>query len=204
MATKKKVNDPITVLIDTEPEQPNLMDSTWEIKLVDLATNVFTDISNDVTVQELQDNTISNYSSIPSASSTALAGTRVVNVTNGSEIKDSDFIEFENHSTAYKIVSHSIAAGDGYIKLDKDLTHDVAAGEFIKRVQNTGSYTFTHSISAVGRYAYIITNRESDPNIDLLSQTIEVVLYDIDDVYEQNEDILTAVGSAKDNSKIIV
>ena len=156
MATKKKVNDPITVLIDTEPEQPNLMDSTWEIKLVDLATNVFTDISNDVTVQELQDNTISDYSSIPSASSTALAGTRVVNVTNASEIKDSDFIEFQNHSTAYKVVSHSIAAGDGYIKLDKDLTHDVAAGEYIKRVQNTEYYLHTEDRYVCNRYFFLV------------------------------------------------
>lgn len=197
---KKKIDTTYTIMLDTQPEQFQLVDADFEVKLVNLSTNAFTDISSSVTVSELLDTTVVDYATAPATSAVASA-TNIVSIGVLDLIEVSDRVIFGSDTVVYKVLSKSASTGAGTITLHKTLVNSLGSGDELARQENTGSYVFDNSIAVIGRYSYLLTAKNTSPLIDLMSSVLEIVNYDLDDIHAQNEQL---IASTNDFSKIIL
>lgn len=182
-----KTGASIVVTVDTERDFFGL--TGFKASYIDKATGTATSIDGDFTevLKTVDGNTAS-------ANGICLAGTRIVNVDDGTKFEDGDVISDANGNNYY------ILSIDGNaLETKTKLKEDIADSDTITQVGNTGLYTNSFSIPTPGEYNVLIYN----PSANMQNIIVPVSVQDevIDDMQQKLDDIKSELGITRSEVK---
>lgn len=181
MSTIKKTNVDFYAKVDTNRDLFGAA-TGFRASYVNDATGAVTDITNSF-VEVIRSVTGAS----DAASSDALAGAKVISLTDATGFNEGDVISDANGNMYYV---ESINGTD--LTLKSKLTADIAASDTITQVGNTGIYRVLVNIAAAGDYTIIVSN----PDVNMQNIAFPVTVSDqvLDDAQDKLDNILNELG----------
>jgi hypothetical protein len=128
------------------------------------------------------------------ANGVAIAGANTITVADGAQFSDGDVINDANNNKYYLL-----DVDGNVLETKQKLSADIADGDTITQVGNTGLYSNSFSIPTAGEYNIVMSN----PSVNMQNEILPISIANetLDDAQDKLNDIKTELGLTKSEVK---